>query len=97
LNNVIILSANAEQHVKDVDMVLHRLREAGVTLNFEMGPYFFDEVKHLGHIVRPGKMHVHNKNVDDLKHAKFPTTKAQLKSFLGICNVYRRFVNDFAK
>jgi len=40
---------------------------------------------------------VHNKNVDDLKHAKFPTTKAQLKSFMGICNVYRRFVNDFAK
>jgi len=42
-------------------------------------------------------MHVHNKNVDALKHAKFQTTKNQLKSFLGMCNVYRRFVKDLAK
>jgi len=40
---------------------------------------------------------VHNKNVNALKHAKFPTTKTQLKSFLGMCNVYLRFVKDFAK
>jgi len=40
---------------------------------------------------------MHNKNVDALKHAKFATTKTQLKSFLGMCNVYRRFVKDFSK
>jgi len=40
---------------------------------------------------------VNNQNVDSLKHAKFPTTKTQLKSFLGMCNVYRLFVKDFAK
>jgi len=35
LEDVIIFSANAEQHVNDVDTVLHPLREAGVTLNLE--------------------------------------------------------------
>jgi len=35
LDDVIIFSANAEKHVKDVDTVLHRLREAGVILNLE--------------------------------------------------------------
>jgi len=95
LDDVIIFSANAEQHVKDVDTVLHRLREAGVTLNLEKCTWFSDEVEYLGHIVRPGQLHVHNKNVDALKHAKFPTTKTQLKSFLGMCNVYRWFVKDF--
>ena len=97
LDDVIIFSANAEQHVKDVDMVFHRLREAGVTLNLEKCTWFSDEVEYLGHIVRPGQLHVHNKNVDALNHAKFPTTKTQLKSFLSMCNVYRRFVKDFAK
>jgi len=33
LDDVIIFSASAEQHFKDVDVVLTRLREAGVTLN----------------------------------------------------------------
>jgi len=88
LDDVIIFSANAEQHVKDVDTVLHRLREAGVTLTLEKCIWFSDEVEYLGHIVRPGQLHVHNKNVDALKHAKCPTTKTQLKRFLGMCNVY---------
>jgi len=97
LDNVIIFSANAEQHVKDVDTVLHSLREAGVTLNLEKCTLFSDEVEYLGHNVRPGQLHVHSNNVDALRHEKFPTTKTQLKSFLGMCNVYRRFVKDFAK
>ena len=97
LDDVIIFSASAEQHVKDVDVVLTRLREAGVTLNAEKCTWFSNEVEYLGHIVRPGQIHVHDKNVDALKHASFPTTKTQLKSFLGMCNVYRRFVEDFAE
>jgi len=95
--DVIIFSATAEQHVKDVDTVLHRLREAGVTLNLEKCTWFSDEVEYLGHIVRPGQLHVRNKKVDALKHAKLPTKQTQLKSFLGLCNVYRRLVKDFAK
>jgi len=97
LHDVIIFSASAEQHVKDVEVVLMRFREAGVTLNLEKCTWFSDEVEYLGHIVRPGQLHVHDKNVDALNNIYFPTTKNQLKSFLGMCNVYRRFFKDFAK
>jgi len=96
LENVIIISANAEQHVQDVYTVLHRLREAGVTLNLEKCTWLSDKVEDLGHIVRPRQLHKHNKNADALKHFKFPTTTTQLNSFLGLCNVYRRFVKDVA-
>jgi len=97
LDDVIIFSASAEEHVEDVDVVLTQLREAGVTLNLEKCTWFSDEVEYTGHIVRPGQLHVHDKNVDALKHASFPTNKTELKSFLGMCHVYRRFVKDFAK
>jgi len=97
LDDVIIFSACAEQHVKDVNVVFTRLREASGTLNLEKCTWFSDEVEYLGNIVRPGQLHVHNKIFDALKHASFPTTKTQLKSFLGMLNVYRRFVKDFAK
>jgi len=96
-DDVIIFSANAEQHVKVVNTVLHRLREAGVTLNLKKCTWFSDEVEYLGHIVRPGQLHVHNKNVDALGHSKLPTTQTELQSFFGMCNVYQRFVKDFAE
>ena len=97
LDDVIIFSAFAEHHVKDADVVLTRLREAGVTLNLENCTWFSGEVEYLGHIVRPGQLHVHNKNVVALKNASLHATKTQLNSFLGMCNVCRRFVRDFAK
>ena len=68
-----------------------------MTLNLDKSTWFSDEVEYLGHIVRPRQLHVHNKKVDALKHAKFLTTKTRMKSFLGMCTVNRRFVKDFAK
>jgi len=97
LNNVIIFSLNAGQHVKDVDTDLHRPREAGLTLNSKECTWFSDEVEYLGHIVRPGQLHVQNKNMDALQHAKLQTSKSHLKIFLCMCNVYRRFFKDSAK
>jgi len=83
LDDVIIFFANAEQHVKDVKAVLHRLREAGVTLNMTKCTWFSDEVEYLGHIVRPGQLHVHNKNVDALKHAEFSNDEDPAETLFG--------------
>jgi len=87
LDDVIIFSASAERHVENVDVVLSQLREAGVTPNLENCTWFSDEIEYLGHIIRLGQLHVYNKYVDALKNASFPTTKTQLQSFLGKCNV----------
>jgi len=40
---------------------------------------------------------VNEKNLKAIKKAVFPKTETQLRSFLGMCNVHRRFTVDFAK
>ena len=52
---------------------------------------------YLGHVIRPGHLSVAEKNTAALKVAKHPTTQTELRSFLGLCNVYRRFVKGFSK
>jgi RNase H-like domain found in reverse transcriptase len=37
------------------------------------------------------------KNIDTLAQAHHPSTPTELRSFLGMCNVYRKFVSGFAK
>jgi hypothetical protein len=54
-------------------------------------------VNYLGHVIRPGKLAVAEKNTSALKDAQPPATQSELRSFLGLCNVYRRFVPGFAK
>ncbi len=37
------------------------------------------------------------KRTEALEGFQFPKTQTQVRSFLGLCNVYRRFVKGFAK
>jgi len=97
LDDVIVFSKTVEEHIQHLDTVLSRLREAGVALNLEKCSLFKTEVEYLGHVVSAGMLRVNNLNTEALRRAAYPTTKTQMKSFLGACNVYRRFVKHYAK
>jgi len=77
--------------------VLTRLGKAGVTLKAAKGHFFHEEVEYLGHVIRPERVHVLEKNLRALRGLRYPETQTQMKSFLGMCGVYRRFAADFAK
>jgi len=97
LDDVIIYSHTIQEHYDHVNFVLHHLRQAGVSLQLKKCHFFQPRVDYLGHVVTPGKLAVAQKNVDTLAQAKHPQTRTELRSFLGMCNVYRRFVPHFAK
>jgi hypothetical protein len=97
LDDVIIYSRTFEDHLKHVSHVLALLKGAGVSLKLKKCYFFKSEVEYLGHIVTPGRLHVSDKNVVALKQAQHPTNKTELRSFLGMCNVYRKFVPQFSK
>lgn len=40
---------------------------------------------------------MNEKNLVGLRQAQTPKTEKDLRSFLGMCNAYRRFVKDYAK
>jgi hypothetical protein len=54
-------------------------------------------VNYLGHVVLPGNLAVAPRDVDTIKQAKYPTTITELRSFLGMCNVYTSFFPSFSK
>jgi hypothetical protein len=54
-------------------------------------------VDNLGHVVHPGKLAVARKNIEAIARAEHPRTKTELRSFLGMCDVYSKFVPQFAQ
>jgi hypothetical protein len=80
-----------------LDFVLNRLYRAGLSLNLKKCLFFKSEVSHLGHVIGPGTLEVAGEDTRALRTAKPPSTQTELRSFLGLCNVYRRFVKGFAK
>ena len=97
LDDIIVFSKNREDHLRHLEEVFRLLRDAGATLRLKKCEFFKDEVKYLGHVIRPGRLGMLQKNVESIVKAMPPKTKTQMRSFLGMCNVYRRFIKGYAK
>lgn len=96
LDDIIIYSNNVEDHIDHVDEILTSLNQAGITLKIKKCKFFTKTVEYLGHIIMPGKLEIDHAHTASLREALPPTNKSELRSFLGLCNVYRRFVENFA-
>eukprot|EP00171_Calliarthron_tuberculosum_P013936 IDg13936t1 len=95
LDDVIVFSKTYEEHLTHLDQVLTALKGAGVTLQLRKCEFFTDRIKYLGHIIRPGTLEVEEAATRCLRDVRQPTTPGELRSFLGLCNVYRRFVRSY--
>jgi len=58
--------------------------------------FFQEEVEYLSHVVGRGQLKVQDKSVRGLKEVSPPRCRKYLRSFLGMCNVYRRIFKDYA-
>ena len=97
LDDIIVFSKSVDEHFKHLGEILAILRKAGLSLKLKKCNFFTKTVDYLGRVIRPGKLEVAEKNTAALKGFKEPRTQTQLRSFLGMCNVYRRFVPNFAR
>jgi len=97
LDDIIVFSQSAGEHVEHLREVFAALCGAGVSLKSKKFQLFQKEVEYLGHIVSRGQLQVQDKNVRGLKEASPPLCKKDLRSFLGMCKVYRRFVKDYSQ
>jgi len=97
LEDIIVFSQSAGEHVEHLREVFTALRGAGVALKAKNCHLFQEEVEFLGHIVGWGELKVKDKNIRGLKEASPPRCKKVLRSVLVMCNVYRRFVMDYAQ
>jgi Reverse transcriptase (RNA-dependent DNA polymerase) len=96
LDDVIVFFGSESAHLAHVAEVLTLLGNAGLSLKLKKGHLLSETVEYLGHVIRPGRLRVAEKNTTGLKTAPLPRTQTELRSFLGLFNVYRRFFPRFS-
>ena len=97
LDDIINFSTSWEEHIVHVDEILSVLERAGVKLKLRKCEFFVEKIKYLAHVVRPGTLEIDAARTAALEQVRYPQTQTQLRSFLGLCNVYRQFVPHYAK
>ena len=97
LDDIIIYSKDQKTHEEHVRKVLDRLRLAGLQANIKKCEFGVTRTKYLGFIVTTDGIEVDPDKVKTLQEWEQPRTIRGVQSFLGFCNFYRRFIQDYSR
>ena len=85
-----------ENHLSRLREVLDRLRAAKLKLHPSKCTFVQHRVDCLGHVLSNRGVEVQEEKIACVRDWPVPQTLAELRTFLGLCGYYRRFVDNFA-
>ena len=93
---IIYYSRNWEDHIKHIAAVLQSLQEAGLTAKRTKCQFGKAKCIYLGHRVGQGKIIPERSKIEAVRDFAIPTTKKEVRIFLGLAGYYHRFVKNFS-
>lgn len=95
LHGLLIYFHTVEQHIAHIQEFLTAFGDAKVTLKLKKSLLFIEVVEYLRHIIKPGRLKVNRVHTSGLREARSPGPETDVRSLLGLCSVYRRFLKLF--
>ena len=97
LDDIIVHAKTFDLAVQHLREVLIRLRNALLKLNAKKCELFQHQVAYLGHVVSEEGIAVDPDKVEAVSKWPIPKNKKELRTFLGLCSFYRKFVCSSGK
>ncbi|XP_054281226.1 uncharacterized protein K02A2.6-like [Macrosteles quadrilineatus] len=96
-DDIIIQGSNYEETVQRLKLVLDKMREHDLRLNFEKCKFFQKRIAYLGHTIDENGLQKGSEKVKAIVEAKRPRDVNQLRSFIGLANYYKKFIPILAE
>ena len=96
LDDNIIFSKTAEQHVKHIQIVLTRLKQANLIFKKSKCTFFKKELPYFGHLLTTDDIKPQTEKIKAISEIKSPTNQKEAREFLGMVGYYRKFISRFA-
>ena len=96
LDDIIVYGNSFDQQLERLKEVFQRLKKANLKLKVKKCELFQKSVAFLGHIVSEDGISADPSKVEAVKNWSVPQNLTELRSFLGLCSYYRKFIKGFA-
>jgi len=96
LDNIIIYSDSEEEHEKHIKWVLKKLHNKNIPIAIEKCKFHTKKTDFVGFIIKPGQISMDPKKIKAIVNWQDPESVTGLRSFLGFCNYYRKFIRNWS-
>ena len=97
LDDILIFSNSEKEHREHLRAVLQLVREHRLYCKLSKCAFLQKEVEYLGHIVSHEGIKVNPKKIEAVNAFPRPQTVSELRSFLGLANYFRKFIENYAR
>ena len=92
IDDICCYSETWTEHVKTLETVFRILRDANLAAKPSKCHLGYQDLGFLGHQVGQGQLRTDPVLIDKIKNAERPTTKKEVRSFVGLVSYYRHFI-----
>ena len=96
LDDILIYSKTLEKHLEHIQLVFDRLRKHSLRLKLKKCSFLKKETNYLGFVINERGIQPEQKKVDVIRSLSPPSSVKEVRSFIGMCSYYRRFVPHFS-
>uniref|UniRef100_A0A8C1M8Q9 ribonuclease H n=1 Tax=Cyprinus carpio TaxID=7962 RepID=A0A8C1M8Q9_CYPCA len=96
LNDLLITGKDDEDHLRNLNTTLQRLKENGLWVKKDKCEFFQPTIEYLGHVTDSTGLHTASSKVKAIVDAPSPKKVSQLRSFLGLLTYYAKFMPNLA-
>ncbi|KAI7933772.1 hypothetical protein MJO29_016727 [Puccinia striiformis f. sp. tritici] len=97
LDDILIYSKSESDHIRHVESVLEILRREELRCSGAKCSFGLREIQYVGHVIGYNSIRPMEEKRVSVREWPRPQTVFDVRSFLGLCGFYRRYVKNFAK
>jgi hypothetical protein len=97
VDDIMIYSKSLEDHMIHIEKVLQKLRDYNLVIKLKKCRFCQKKIEFLGHEIGEEGLKPNSKKIETINNIQEPKTVTEVRSFLGLCSYYRRFVKGFSK
>ncbi len=86
---LVLTKGNFDDHLDKLEITLQRVREAGLKVNAPKSFFARKELEYLGYLITRQGIRPIKRKIEAIQKIAEPTTKKELRSFIGVVNYYR--------